>query len=73
VSASRRGLPAGTAGPIIVPLFSGSFSGTDGASGCVESVGGDLIEVVRHDPAAFSANVRSAVFPAGAVFGQLVN
>ena len=62
---------ADIAGPIVVPLFSGSFSGTDTASGCVENVSEDLIKAIRHDPAAFYANVHSTVFPAGAVRGQL--
>jgi hypothetical protein len=62
---------AGVAGPIVVPLFSGSFSGTDAASGCVENVDVGLIKEIRQKQSAFYVNVHSSVFPNGAVRGQL--
>jgi CHRD domain len=62
---------AGVAGGIVVPLFSGSFSGTDMTSGCVEGVDAALIKEIRQDATAFYVNVHSSVFPAGAVRGQL--
>jgi hypothetical protein len=64
--------PAGTNGPIVVPLFAGSFAGTDSASGCVENVDRDLIKAIRQDPSAYYVNVHSTPdFPGGAIRGQL--
>jgi hypothetical protein len=64
--------PAGSPGPIVVPLFSGSFAGTDSVSGCVENVDPALIKAIRQDPAAYYVNIHSTPdFPAGALRGQL--
>lgn len=62
----------GSPGPIVVPLFSGSFAGTDSVSGCVENVDPELIKAIRHDPAAYYVNIHSRPsFPGGALRGQL--
>ena len=64
--------PVGSPGPIVVPLFAGSFAGTDAVSGCVEDVDADLIKAIRQDPAAYYVNLHSRPnFPGGAVRGQL--
>jgi hypothetical protein len=63
--------PPGSPGPIVVPLFSGSFAGTDSVSGCVENVDPELIKAIRQDPAAYYVNIHSTIFPAGALRGQL--
>ena len=64
--------PAGDPGPIVVPLFAGSFAGTDSVSGCVQDVDAELIKAIRHDPTAYYVNVHSRPnFPGGAVRGQL--
>jgi hypothetical protein len=64
--------PPGSPGPIVVPLFAGSFAGTDSTSGCVENVDPDLIKAIRHDPSAYYVNVHSMPnFPNGAIRGQL--
>jgi CHRD domain len=63
--------PAGVAGPVVVPLFSGAFAGTDSASACISGVSEELIKAIRHDPANYYVNVHSTVFPAGAIRGQL--
>jgi hypothetical protein len=63
--------PAGVAGPVVVPLFSGAFAGTDSASACVLGVSAELIKAIRQDPDNYYVNVHSDVFPAGAIRGQL--
>jgi CHRD domain len=64
--------PAGSPGPIVVTLFTGSFAGTGSASGCAQNVDAELIKAIRHDPSAYYVNVHSRPnFPGGAVRGQL--
>lgn len=64
--------PAGSPGPIVVTLFTGSFAGTDSVSGCAQGVDAALIKAIRHDPSAYYVNVHSRPnFPGGAVRGQL--
>jgi hypothetical protein len=64
--------PAGVAGPIVVPLFAGSFAGTDAVSGCVEGVDTDLIKAIRQNPSAYYVNIHSQPgFAGGAARGQL--
>lgn len=60
--------PAGSPGPVVVPLIPPDAAGT--SSGCVD-VDRDLIKEIRQNPAAYYVNVHNAVFPAGAVRGQL--
>jgi hypothetical protein len=64
--------PAGVAGPIVVTLFTGSFTGTDAVDGCAQDVDRGLIKAIRKDPSAYYVNVHSTPdFPGGAVRGQL--
>jgi hypothetical protein len=63
---------ATVAGPVVVTLFTGSFSGTDSVSGCATGVDPELIKAIRHDPEGYYVNVHSRPnFPGGAVRGQL--
>jgi hypothetical protein len=64
--------PAGSPGPIVVPLFSGTFAGTDELSDCVQDVDRGLIKAIRKDPSAYYVNVHSTPdFTGGAIRGQL--
>jgi hypothetical protein len=60
--------PAGSPGPVVVPLTPPDASGT--SSGCV-SASRELIIAIIQDPDAYYVNVHSTEFPAGAVRGQL--
>lgn len=62
---------ATVAGPVVVPLFAGTFAGTDSASACVAGVSEELIKAIRQDPENYYVNIHSDVLPAGAVRGQL--
>ena len=64
--------PAGQAGPVVVTLFTGSFTGTGSVSGCVQNVDPELIKAIRQNPTDYYVNVHSRPnFPGGAVRGQL--
>jgi len=71
VAAHIHPAPAGSPGPVAVPLFEGPLAGTDSASGCVTGVDPGLVKNIRKNPADYYVNVHSDVFPAGAVRGQL--
>jgi hypothetical protein len=62
----HRGGP-GTAGPIVVPLFT---TPTRRPQGCV-SAQRSLIRAIRRHPARYYVNVHTARWPAGAARGQL--
>jgi len=59
------------AGPVVVTLFTGSFAGTDGVSGCVATDRELVLDILR-DPENYYINVHSTPnFPPGAIRGQL--
>ncbi len=62
--------PAGVNGPIVVPL-SPPTSGT--SSGCREGVNLALVQEIIDFPGSFYVNVHNALYPAGALRGQLSN
>ncbi len=62
---------ATVAGPVVVPLFSGAFAGTDSVSGCVDADRELILEIIRN-PENYYVNVHSIPgFAAGAIRGQL--
>lgn len=61
--------PAGSPGPVVVPLFSGSFEGTDQLRDCVPANG--LADDILANPAAYYVNIHSTTYPPGAIRGQL--
>jgi CHRD domain len=64
--------PPGSPGPIVVPLFEGTFAGTDELSDCVNGIDRSLIKAIRKDPSAYYVNVHSTPgFEGGAIRGQL--
>lgn len=60
--------PAGVNGPVVVPL-SPPTTGT--SSGCQENVDPALIQAIIDHPELYYVNVHNALFPGGAVRGQL--
>jgi hypothetical protein len=56
------------AGPVVVTLFSGAFSGTDSFQSCTRTAEADDI---ADNPENYYVNIHSDVFPDGAIRGQL--
>jgi CHRD domain len=66
--------PPGVAGPVVVPLFAapeGLPPELSGVSGCVAGVDPGLIRAIRRHPRQYYVNIHNAVFPDGAIRGQL--
>ena len=69
VAAHIHPAPVGVAGPVAVPLFAGTFDGTDHAVGCVPGLG--FTDDIVANPSGFYLNIHSSVFQPGAVRAQL--
>jgi len=61
--------PEGVPGPVVVPLFAGTFEGSDKTRGCVPANG--LADDILAQPSDYYINIHSSVYPAGAIRTQL--
>ena len=61
--------PEGVPGAVVVPLFAGTFDGSDMVRGCVSANG--LSDDILADPADYYINVHSTVYQPGAIRAQL--
>ena len=71
VAAHIHPAPVGVPGPVAIPLFEGTFAGTDSTSGCVSANG--LAAANIANPSGYYVNIHSTVFPPGAVRAQLAD
>ena len=62
---------AGRNGPIVIPLIPPATGSPGHSSGCIAVPDPALLQRIRDTPSRFYVNVHTAVFPAGAVRGQL--
>jgi len=61
--------PEGSPGPVVVPLFAGTFEGSDMTRGCVSANG--LADDILADPSDYYINIHSSVYQPGAIRAQL--
>ena len=61
--------PEGEPGAVVVPLFAGTFDGTDMTRGCVSANG--LADDILSDPSSYYINIHSTVYQPGAIRAQL--
>jgi hypothetical protein len=65
--------PAGTPGPVVVPLHTAAapFTGTSGSVANCVPANRELIKAIRQNPENYYVNIHSVGRPAGNVRGQL--
>ena len=68
IAAHIHAAPAGSNGPIVVPL-SPPVNGS--SAGCATGVDRELIKAITQHPDAYYVNIHDTVYPGGAIRGQL--
>jgi hypothetical protein len=61
--------PVGVPGGVVVPLFAGTFDGSDQTRDCVSANG--LADDIIANPSAYYVNIHSSVYQPGAIRAQL--
>lgn len=61
--------PVGVPGPVVVPLFGGTFEGSDKTRDCVSANG--LADDILADPGSYYINIHSTVYQPGAIRAEL--
>ena len=69
VAAHIHVAPEGVPGPVVVPLFAGTFDGSDKTRDCVSANG--LADDILADPSSYYINIHSTVYAPGAIRAQL--
>jgi CHRD domain len=71
LAAHIHAAPAGAAGPVVVPLFTEPVNAATVGPTCLTGLDKHLLKDIIRNPENYYVNVHNAVFPNGAVRGQL--
>jgi hypothetical protein len=71
VAAHIHVAPVGQAGPVVIPLFTQPVNAATAGPTCLTDLDKNLLKAIIRNPENYYVNVHNAVFPNGAVRGQL--
>jgi hypothetical protein len=71
LAAHIHAAPAGQAGPVVIPLFTQPVNAATVGPTCLTDLDKNLLKAIIRNPENYYVNVHNAVFPNGAVRGQL--
>ena len=71
LAAHIHAAPAGEAGPVVIPLFTQPVNTATVPRTCLTGLDKNLLKDILRNPEDYYVNVHNAVFPNGAVRGQL--